>query len=200
MSQRCFRLFATTSFVACVVPLLAMSQDVAPQPPSLATTPVVALDWESANAKRMFILVNDGSAISAISVDTTHIEDLRAALRLQELVFRISGTRMPLVDKQFVTVPWGKIHIAWDHNPMTERQHAFEITMKETDPTSYNPPKQIIIAGSAGDVASAVSAFTEATLGVPLDALNDEEYKWKPVKTVAIPEKMNTILGKFKAK
>ena len=158
-----------------------------------------ALDWESANAKRMFVLVNDGSAISAISVDTTQIEDLHAAMKLQELVFRISGTRMPIVDKQFVTVPCGKIHIAWDHYPMVVRPHSFEISMKETDSTSYNPPKQVIIAGSAGDIDNAVTAFTEAALGIPLKALDDDKYKWEQVRTVAIPEKMKTIFGKFKA-
>ena len=67
----------------------------APTPPDS-----IPLDWESANAKRMFILVNDGNEISAISVDTTHIEDLQAALKLQELVFRIGGARMPIVDKR----------------------------------------------------------------------------------------------------
>ena len=77
------------------------SERPSPTPPDLSS-----LDWESANAKRMFIFVNDGSEISAISVDTFHLEDLQAALKRQELVFRIGAARMPIVDKRFVTVPW----------------------------------------------------------------------------------------------
>jgi hypothetical protein len=185
------------------VPSSATAQEGRSQQSSPAKQVPAPLDFQSASAKRMFILVSDGSAISAISVDTTHIEDLRAALKLQELVFRTSDIRMPIVDKQFVTEPgsgcvpgWGMIHIRWDHNPMTDSQHAFEISMKETDPDSANPPKQVIIAGSRGAIDSAVSAFTEAALGIPLNALDDKEYKWRQMKTVAIPEKMKTILGR----
>ena len=148
----------------------------------------------------MFILVNDGNEISAISVDTTHIEDLQAALKLQELVFRIGGARMPIVDKRFVKVQWQKIHILWDHFPMTERKHPFEISMKETDPTSHNPPKQVIIAGSGGGIDRAVSAFTEATLGIPLNALQDKTYEWERKTIVAIPEKLKTIYGSIRDK
>ena len=198
MSHRILRLVATTFLAVCVLPSCVCAQNDGSQQAATTKKPH-ALDWESANAKRMFVLVNDGSAISAISVDTTQIEDLHAEMKLQELVFRISGTRMPIVDKQFVTVPWGKIHIAWDHYPMVVRPHSFEISMKETDSTSYNPPKQVIIAGSVGDIDNAVTAFTEAALGIPLKALDDDKYKWEHVRTVAIPEKIKTIFGKFKA-
>jgi hypothetical protein len=205
MRHRSFRLVAIILLTVCVVPSSATAQKGRSQQASPGTKAPPPLDFQSASAKRMFILVSDGSAISAISVDTTHIEDLRAALKLQELVFRISGARMPIVDKQFVREPgsgcvpgWGMIHIRWDHNPMSPRQHAFEISMKEMDPTASNPPKQVIIAGSPpGNIDSAVSAFTEATLGIPLDALNDNKYIWRQTKTVAIPEKMKTIHGRL---
>jgi hypothetical protein len=177
------------------LPSSAMAEKGRSQQASPAKEAPARLDWESANAKRMFILVSNGSAVSAISVDTTHIEDLRAALNLQELVFRISGIRMPIVDKQYVTVPWGMIHIRWDHSPMVTHEHAFEISMKEADPDSANPPKQVIIAGSRGAIDSAVSAFTEDAFGIPLNALDDKEYKWRQTKTVALPEKMKTIFG-----
>lgn len=146
----------------------------------------------------MFVLVNDGHAVSAISVDTSHILDLQAALKLQELVYRISGARMPIVDKQFVAVPWMKIHLMWDHFPATARKHPFEISMQESNSDSHNPSKQIIISGSGDDVDRAVSAFTEQTLGIPLEALQDKEYKWERKKVVAIPERLKTINGSFK--
>ena len=155
-----------------------------------------SLSWESANAKRMFVVTSEGSPISAIAVDTTHIEDLRAALKLQELVFRIGGARLPLVDKQFVTVPWGKIHISWDHFPQTRREHPYSITMRESQPTSHNPAKQIIISGSGDDVEQAVSAFTEAAWGVSLDALKDEPFKWRRRNVLAVPEKLKPIYGR----
>lgn len=161
----------------------------------LNTVDSSSLDWESANARRMFIIANGGSAISAISVDTTHIEDPHAALKLQELVFRMSTTRLPIVDKRFVTIPWGKIHIVWDHFPARPRKRSYSISMQESDPTSANPPKQIIIGGTAGGVDRAVSAFTEATLGIPLAALQDESYRWERRKIVAIPENLKTIYG-----
>ncbi len=200
MVQNTFRLVVTFLLVGYVSPWCAVAQNDRLQQPSLTKNTQAKLDWESANANRMFILVNDGFAISSISVDTTHIEDLRAALKLQELVYRVSNTRMPIVDKRFVKIPWGKIHIAWDHMPMAEPQHAFKIVMKESDPTSYNPPKQVIIAGSAGGIDDAVSAFTKTILGIPLDALDDEKYNWEHAKTIAIPEKMKIILGSLKHK
>jgi hypothetical protein len=207
MSHCSFRLVAILELTVSVVLLSAAAQMGRAQQASPAREAPAPLDFQSASAKRMFILVADGRAVAAISVDTMHIEDLRAALKLQELVFRISGARMPIVDKQFVREPgsgcvpgWGKIHIAWDHNPMTDSQHAFEISMKETDSESANPPKQVIIAGSRGAIDSAVSAFTEDALGIPLNALDDKEYKWRQTKTVAIPEKLKTIHGSLEGK
>jgi hypothetical protein len=198
MTHRIFPFAAAIIIAVCVLPARVRAQKGGLQQASSARQRLAAMDYQAASAKRMFILVSDGHAISAISVDTTHIEDLRAALKLQELVFRISGIRMRLVDDEFVKVPWGMIHIKWDHFPATGKR-PFEISMQEIDPTNYNPAKQVIIAGSGdGDIESAVSAFTEATLGIPLDALEDKEYKWEHAKTVAIPEKMEPILGSYK--
>lgn len=154
------------------------------------------LDWESANARRMFILVNNGHHVSAIAVDTTKIEDLQAALKLQELVFRISGTRMPIVDREYVRVPWGMIHLT-NFPAATPRAHPYEIRMQEMNPTSYNPPKQIRIDTDGRGLEEAVSAFTKETLGVPLSALEDEDHEWPQRKVVAIPEKMETIYGSY---
>ena len=145
----------------------------------------------------MFIITNDGQPISAISVDTTHAEDLQAALDLQELIFRISKTRLPIVDQRFVRVEWGKIHIAWDHFPATPRKHPFEIRMHESDPSSANPAKKIVIAGSGdGNISQAVSAFTKSAFGIPLDALKSKA-RFPQRGTIAIPEKMASIYGKY---
>lgn len=204
--------FATTLLFLSMMIMQAGGQESASKGPVATPSDSSTLEferrlasWESANAKRMFILVNDESPISAISVDTTHIEDLHAALKLQELVFRIGGARMPIVDKEFVNEPgagsvpgWGMIHIRWDHYPATPREHPFEISMRETDPTAHNPPKQIIIFGTGRDVDRAVSAFSEAALGVPLEALEDKTYKWDRKEVVAIPEKMKTIYGSYR--
>jgi hypothetical protein len=187
--------FATTLLLLWTTTMQAGGQESELKRPGPTPLDSHSLDWEAANAKRMFILVSDGDPISAISVDTTHIEDLHAGLKLQELVFRIGGARMPIVDKQFVKVRWGMIHINWDHFPATQRKHPFEISMRELEDTNVNPHKQIIIFGGGRDVDRAVSAFTEAALGVPLKSLEDKTYKWERKKVVAIPEKMKKIYG-----
>ena len=152
------------------------------------------LNWEQANARRMFVLTNDGQRIAAIVVDTTHPDHLRAAVRLQELVFRIGAARLPIVDRQFVRVPWGKIHLAWDDYPMRPRKHPYTIEMKQADSTSANPPKQIIISGAPpAKLEAAVSAFTAAAFGIPLNALDDKKYQWRSTKTLAIAEDFGPI-------
>jgi hypothetical protein len=176
------------------------AQDIEAKRQPATPTDSTSLDSKSANANRMLILINDGTPSCAITVDTTNIENLRAALKLQELVFRIGGARMQIVDKEYVILGqhWQKIHIRWDHFPMTQPKRPFEISMRESEHTAANPLKEIIIAGSGRDVERAVSAFTESTFGIPLAALEDKAYKWERKKIVAIPGKMKTIYGSYR--
>jgi hypothetical protein len=147
------------------------------------------LDWQQANRQRMFVVANDQHRIAAIVVDTSHEQGLRVATRLQELVFRLSGARLPIVDQEFMAVPWGHIHLRWDYYPMQARKKPFEISMRQFDHTSANPSKQIIIAGSGETgMEEAVSAFTKAAFGMPLAAIDDKKFVWQPRATLAIPE------------
>lgn len=161
---------------------------------ALKATPA-ELTWEEANARRMFVLCSrERGWSSAIVVDTTRPEDLRAAIKLQDLVYRIGGARLPIVDREFKGVPWDKIHLSWDYHPMKPRKHPFTIQMKQTNPRSANPPKQIVIAGAPpATLAEAVSSFTKAAFGIPLEALDDKDFKWHTRKVLAIPEDFGPI-------
>jgi hypothetical protein len=150
----------------------------------------------------MFVLSSREGAGSnpecLIIADTTDPEQLKLALKLQELIFRIGGVRLPLADNRCACVGsncvghWPRIVISAgviaSGNPPRYKAIMFE--------ADQNGPRQIQVqANGTRFLEEALSAFTKAAFGMELAAVDDPKFRWPRRNIVAIRGNFKPIVG-----
>jgi hypothetical protein len=145
---------------------------------------ILILCLTSCSSDEIILTENGKSSYEIVHLGTASESEYKAALTLQEYVFKISGAELPIVDKSSQTADSPKIYVG---NIREEKLQPQEISIKTTD-------KNLYVSGGSGEaVQNAVFEFLENYLGckwyapdaehIPVSktiALNPIDYSYTP--------------------
>lgn len=117
---------------------------------------MLTLFFSSCSNDQIILTENGKSSYEIVHMGTASEPEYKAALTLQEYIFKISGAELPLVDKSSQTVNIPKIYVG---NIKEEPLQQQEISIKTKNKNIY------ISGGSSDALTNAVFEFLENNLG-----------------------------------